>query len=77
MELVENRWPARNQLCQLYFALAVPVERTIVRDLLQRFDQDAAEAVTAVEVHTHEFESNFIDPGAAQKNLATDLLYAH
>jgi hypothetical protein len=39
-------------------------------------DQDAAQAVAAVEVHADEFETDFIDAGAAQKNLAADFLHA-
>ena len=44
---------------------------------MQGLDQDAAEAVAAVEVHTDKLEANFIDAGAAQENLAADLFHAH
>ena len=43
---------------------------------MQGLDQYAAEAVAAVEVHADELETDFIDAGAAQENLAADFLDA-
>lgn len=49
----------------LDFSFAVPVGDAIVGKFLQGFNQDAAQAIAAVEIHTDEFEANFVDTGAA------------
>ena len=50
----------------LPFSFSVPVGGVIVGDFLQSFDQHAAEAIAAVEVHADEFEADFIDASAAE-----------
>lgn len=49
----------------LDFSFAVPVGDAGVGKFLQGFNQDAAQAIAAVEIHTDEFKANFIDTGAA------------
>jgi len=61
----------------LDFSFAVPFGGAIVGDFLQGLDEDAAEAVAAVEVHADELETDFIDAGAAEQNLAADFFHAH
>src|SRR5208282_3710031 len=60
----------------LLFSSAVPFGRAILRDFLQRLDQNAAEAIAAVEIHADELETDFIDAGTAEENLAADSFHA-
>src|SRR5260370_10414876 len=61
----------------LRFSFAVPFGGAIVGDFLQGLDEDATEAVAAVEGHTDELGTDFIDASAAGQNLAADFFHAH
>src|ERR1700722_12457256 len=60
----------------LGLAFPVPRRGAMVRNSLQGLDQYSAQPVAAVEVHADKLEPDFIDTGAAKKNLAANLFHA-
>src|SRR5277367_910886 len=62
--------------CLLDLPLPIPVGGVVVGHFLQGLDQDAAQAIAAVQVHADELEADFVDAGAAEKNFATNFLYS-
>ena len=47
------------------------------RCVIERIHQQMPEAMAAVKIGVHEFESDFIDSGAAQKHLAANMAHAN
>ena len=60
----------------LYLAIAIPVRTAVLRGPLESLDEDAPQAIAAIQIHGDELKADFIHPRAPQQHLPANLLDA-